>query len=665
MPTLTSPGVGSGLDISGIVQKLMQVEQQPLNQLDAKTAADQAKISAYGSLKGSLSALQAALQGLATAGSFGALAATVADDSVLGASVGSGAVAGTYGIEVSKLAQAHKLASGAFTSSTDAVGTGTLTFDFGTFAAGTFTSNGGGAKSVVIGAGQGTLAGIRDAVNAASIGVTATIVNDGNTPGTRIVFTSNATGAANSLKVTVADGDGNATDTSGLSQLAYDPAGAAGSGQNLEQKVAAQDALLTIDGIAVHAASNDIDNAIDGITLHLAKTNVGAPTVLDVAADTAGVGKSVAAFVKGYNDLHTTFNNLTRYDATKKQASVLTGDGTVRMVQNQLRSLLGGAIGSGSYSMLSQVGITFQTDGTLALDASKLNAALAANPGGVTQLFAAMGTASDSLVSVTGFGSKSTPGTYALAVTQLATQGTLVGQGAAGLVVTAGVDDSLGVVVDGVAATVTLAPGTYASADALAAEIQAKANGASALAQAGSRVTVSASGGVLTMTSARYGSASFVNASGTAAAGCFGAAPAATNGLDAAGTLDGSPLTGAGRSLNGVAGTALEGLQVDVAGGALGARGTVTYQTGFAYRMNDLLKNVLGSDGAVAARTDGLQKDIGDIAKRRDALSTRLAQVQAQYLAQFNALDTLLSQLGTQSSALAQQLANLPKTTGA
>ena len=560
------------------------------------------------------------------------------------------------------LAQAQKLVSAGFAGTTAAVGTGSLTFDFGTVDAGNFTSNGNGAKTVTITAGNNTLAGVRDAVNAAKIGVTATIVNDGGTNGYRLVFTSDATGAANSLKITVADDDSTNGNASGLSRLAYDPAGSADAGRNLEEKVLAQDAFIKVDGIEMHKASNTVTDAIQGVTLTLTKTNVDAPTTLTVATNSASTGAAIAAFVKAYNDLDTTFDNLTKYNADTKQASVLTGDGTVRRIQSQLRGLLGGTLGAGAYSTLSQVGLSFQADGTLKLDNTKLTNAISANPSAVTQLFAAMGTTSDSLVSVAAFTKKTTSGTYSLDVTQVARQAQVVGDGAAVLAVTAGVDDALDLVVDGIAGSIKLQPAGYADAAALAADLQSKINALSVFSDAGAKVSVTQAAGTLTITSERYGTASSVSLGGLAAANLFGAAPTSTSGADAAATLGGQALVGTGQLLKGPVDTPLEGLQVQVSGGATGSRGTVTYQTGFAYQLNELVKQVVGSDGAVAARTDGLQRDLKGLTQQQDALNRRLAQVQKNYLAQFNALDTLLSNLNSQSTALAQQLATLPTT---
>jgi flagellar hook-associated protein 2 len=660
-PALSSPGIGSGLDVQGIVAKLMQVEQQPLDLLNTQEQTVQSRISAFGTLKSALAALQGAVHTLATPASFRAMTAKLADDSIGSATVGDGAVAGTYSLEVTQLAQAHKLVSSGFSSVASTVGNGTLTFTFGTYANGTFTANGSvGAKTVTIAPGQDSLAAIRDAVNGANVGVTASIVNDGSANGQRLVFTSTATGAANSLKITVADGDGNNTDAAGLSQLAFDPAAAAGAGKNLTQSVAAQDALLKVDGIDVQSSSNTVQNAIAGVTLTLAKANTGNPTSITVAQSPGAAQAAVAGFVKAYNDLTTTITNLTKYDTTTQQASILTGDSTVRLVQTQLRALIGGTIGGASATLntLAQVGITTGSDGQLTFDTAKFNTALSSNEAGVERLFAATGGASDALVTYAGAGSKTVAGTYGLNVTQIATRGTLVGSAAAGLTITAGVNDSLTAVIDGATVSVTLTAGTYASAASLGAEVASKVNGALG---SGSSVAVSDSAGVLTLTSNRYGSASSVSLSGNAALNLVGSAPVGTSGLDVAGTIDGVAAIGSGQTLTAQAGTPAEGLQVNVIGGALGARGTVTYAQGAGYGLDQMLTSILGDSGPVQAKTDGLQSTIKDMDKRKDSLQQRLDKVQAAYLQQFNALDVQLAQMQQLSTYLTQQLANLPK----
>lgn len=663
--TLASPGIGSGLDVAAIVDKLMSVERKPLEALAVQQSTIQTRISAYGAVKSALAALQTAVGGL-KGPAFRALTTQLSDASLGTVATGSGARAGTHAIEVLTLAAAHRIASGGYATTADTVGTGTLTFRFGTWSGGSFAPNADAATATVsIAAGQSSLAGIRDAVNAAKIGVSASIVDDGSAAGKRLVFTSSS-GAAMSLKVDVADDDGNALDAAGLSALAYDPAGSAGAGRNMTQKVAAQDATLRIDGIDIAKPTNVIADAIEGVTLTVAKTNAGAPATLNVFAGT-GAGLAAAdAFVKAYNDVQKTIATLTKFDTDRQAGSVLTGDATVRMVQSQLRAIVGGAVGGldqagNALTTLSQAGIRTAADGTLTLDAAKLGRLLETDAAAVERLFATLGTATDALVSVTGSGAKTAAGNHAVSITQLATRGTLAGSAPAGLTVVAGVNDTLQATVDGVAVTVTLSARTYASAAALATEVSGRLNGAKALRDAGASVAASASGGTITLTSARYGAASSVAVSGSAATDLFGAAPVATAGLDVAGTIGGVAATGSGRALTGAAGTPADGLKLEIAGGALGDRGSVRFGRGLAGQLDTLLAQLLGSDGAVATKTEGVQASLKLLDRRKAALEDRLERVEAAYRRQYAALDTTLATLSSTSSYLAQQLANLPK----
>ncbi len=660
--SISSPGIGSGLDVNSIVTQLMAIEQQPLTDLQTKETSLQTRISAFGSVKSALASFQNALAGMTTTAGFQTLAANVGDSSALAASVAAGASAGSYALNVTSLAQAQKIASTGFTSTSSTVGTGTLTFTFGTTAGTLFTPDSSQPpQSVTIGAGQDTLSGIRDAINSAQVGVTATIVNDGSASGQRLVLTSSKTGAASSMQISVADDDGNATDTAGLSQLAYDPAAAAGSGRNMTQTQGAQDAALTLDGLAITRASNTITDAIPGVSLTL-KSLTSAPTSLTVTADNSGVSTSVASFVAAYNAVASTLTSLTAYDASTQTASVLTGDSTVRLVQNQLRTLVGGSLGNGGrYDTLSQIGVSFQDDGTLKLDSSVLQTALNTDSNAVAELFAAAGNATDSLVSVAGTGANTQPGNYALNITQLATHGTLQGSSPAGLTITAGVNDTLSATVDGISTTITLNAGTYGSASSLAAAIAAKLNAASEFTANSVGVTIDGSSGTLAVTSNRFGSASNVSFSGNAADAIFGTSPTSVAGLDVAGTIGGFAALGSGQKLTGANGTPVDGLALTVSGGSLGARGSTSYSKGIAARLNDTLTSILGSDGVIQATTDGAQSQITDINKQEVTVQARLDQIQQAYYAQYTALDTEISSLKTTSSYLTQQLAALPK----
>lgn len=668
MANISSPGIGSNLDINSILSQLMAVERQPLQAIMRKEAGLQAQLSAFGSLKSAVSAFQTAVNGVNSAARFRSLSASSADSSVFTATASSAAVVGSYAIKVTQLAANQSVYSGSFANTTDTVGTGTLTLQFGTYDSGgnTFTVNTAkAAKTITIGAANQSLAGVRDAINAAGAGVTATIVNDGG--GNRLVLSSNDSGAANGLKITVTDDDGTHTNASGLSQIAYDPTATAGTGKNLTETQAAQNAKIKINGIDIEKSTNTISDAIEGVTLTLLKESATTAVNLSVSRNSSGVTAAVKELVDAYNAVNKVLVDLTKYDPNTKQAGLLIGDSALRTMQTDLRRVLGSALGtpSGGLASLGQIGVSFQRDGTLATDSAKLNSAINSNFGDLAGLFAATGAASDSLIKFDSSTSATKPGQYALNVTQIATRGTLVGNAAAGLTITTGVNDTLALTIDGVAATVTLAAGTYASATALAAEVQTRLNGVSALSSAGIGVAVSQSAGVLTVSSNRYGSASTVallSGGGNAASGLLGGGSTATAGVDVAGSIDGVSASGSGQYLTGASGSSAEGLKLQVQGGSLGARGTVTATQGYAYQLAQLATGFLASSGSLASRSEGINARIKLNQQQQAALNQRLLNVEKRYRAQFTALDTMISRMNQTSAYLTQQLANLPKT---
>lgn len=673
---ISSPGIGSNLDINGIVSQLMSIESQPLTALNKKEASYQAKLSAFGSLSSALGGFQSALSALSTPAKFQSVTASAADSSIITGTATNKAVAGTYAVNVTQLAQAQTISTGGQSSITAAIGDGqptTLTFQFGTISGGTlqngkyvsdpaatpssptFTQDANQASgSVVIDSSNNSLQGIRDAINKAGLGVTATIVSDGSATPYHLVITSNKTGASSSMKIGVTRAPTAPVNTALSGLLAYDPAGT----QNMTQSTAAQNSALTVNGIAVTNATNIVSEAIQGVTLNVNK--IGS-TTLSVARDTASVQSAVNSFVKAYNDLDKTIKNLTSYDAKTQQAGLLLGDSSVRNIQTQLRSMLGSSLSglSGTLTTLPQIGISFQKDGSLALDSSKLQTAMSNNFNDIAGLFSSIGTTTDSLIKYADSTSATKPGSRSIYISALATQGKVTGTSApASMTITAGVNDQLNLTVDGVSASVTLASGTYTSST-LAAQIQSAINGAPPLSAAGVSVSASAdNAGILTIQSNRYGSASNVSVSGSAVANLFTTA-ASTAGIDVAGTIDGVTATGSGQMLTGAKGSDAEGLKLEVTGGAAGNRGQVNYSQGYAYLLNKLVDNFLGSKGLIASRTDGINSSIKDIGKSRDALNARLAGIEANYRKQFTALDATISGMNQTSAYLTQQLAQL------
>lgn len=381
MATITAGGIGSGLDTASIIAQLMSVERAPVQALTKRVSSFQAQLSAYGQLKGALSTLQTAAETIGKTDKFSAFKASVADPTVLSAAIGSGASKGTYSVEVKYLAQAHKLASAGFASNSAPVGTGTLSIDIGQLTEGVYTADAEKSFSVNIDGTNNTLEGVRDAINAAKKGVTATIINDGSASPARLVITSNSSGTANTIQM------------SGIAGLDYNPAANTGS---MAQKVPSQDAQIEIDGIAITRSSNTVTDAISGVTLTLTKPNLGSTTTLTVDTDTDKIKTNIEGFVKAYNDLNSMIRTQTAYNAETKNAATLNGDSTVRSIASRLRSLANSDVaGTASGTQrLADIGISFQTDGSLKLDSAKLTSALGDPTKDVASIFGnATGTA--------------------------------------------------------------------------------------------------------------------------------------------------------------------------------------------------------------------------------------------------------------------------------
>lgn len=370
MAGLQATGVGSGLDINSLVSQLVASERAPADaQITRKESKATLQISALAALKGALSTFQSSLTPLKTVDAFTPHTATTGNKDIFTVSAKASAAPGSYDIEVVDLAQAHQLASNAFAGGdTSVVGTGSLTIAMG---ASTFNVN--------IDDTNNTLAGIRDAINAApgNTDVRATIIREQN--GSRLILASAKTGVANAIKVTQSGGDG------GLNQLVYDP----GVTTNLTQLKAAQDAHILIAGFDHYAATNTVDTAIDGVTLNLLATSAGEPVQVSVTNDDKTLTDRVKKFVAEYNALYSTMAKLRSYNPDTKAAGALLGDSMLRGIEEEIRTDLSNPVAglSGNYTSLASIGVTRQADGTLALDDAKLTSALTADRSAVANIF--------------------------------------------------------------------------------------------------------------------------------------------------------------------------------------------------------------------------------------------------------------------------------------
>jgi flagellar hook-associated protein 2 len=374
---ISSTGIGSNLDVSGIVSKLMALEQRPLTLLQTKEATYQAKITALGTLKGAISTLQNAATSLVPATGttaldyFSVFTATTADTTIASATTTSSAVPGSYSLSNIVLASAQQIRKSGLTVPATA---GTLSIQVGTAE----------AVTVSIAAGS-TLADVSKAINSSTAGISAAIVNDGTNQ--HLVLTADDTGLANTIKITGSDVGGG----TGWAGGSFDYATTATN--SWTQSKAASNATLQINGIDVTSASNSLSSAISGVTLNLTKAG---STSLTVTRDTSGLATAVNSFVTAYNQFNTTATNLGSYNATTKAAGSLNGDSTLRSSQRMLRSLLStipSELSGAALQNLSDIGISVQKDGSLAVDSGKLTKAISGDFTGVSNLLTAYGTA--------------------------------------------------------------------------------------------------------------------------------------------------------------------------------------------------------------------------------------------------------------------------------
>lgn len=373
MATIQSSGLGLGTDISTLVSQLVAAERAPLDaRITREQTSTNTQISALGSLKSSMSSLRDALAGLRTTSAFALRTATSSNKDVFTATATQEVPAGSYDVEVVSLATAQKLTSQAFVGGrTAVVGTGTLKVAYGDT-----------SFDVDIADGHGTLAEIRDAINAAkgNSGVTASIINESG--GSRLVLTARNSGIGNAVTITQSGGDG------GLSALVFDPAN---PGANTLTETAAKDSHVRVNGHDYKGPTNSVTGAVDGLTLNLAKADAGTEYTVTIADDLDGTVTKIKKFVTDFNSLARVLGSLQSYNATTGKAGAMLGDAYVRGLHSDVRRMISDPVteGTGSYTTLASIGITTDSTGQLVVNDTKLKAALEADFDGIASMFAA------------------------------------------------------------------------------------------------------------------------------------------------------------------------------------------------------------------------------------------------------------------------------------
>lgn len=404
MTTISSTGLGSGLDVNSIVTSLMSVEKQPLALMKKEETSISAKISSLGKLQANLATLRDKASALTSASLWSGTVPTVSDSSVATVSTlaGQTATAGSHSLQVVSLAAAQTLGSATLPSAASTLSEGSLTIELGTWGSGTpaagFTAKAGATPvTVSIAAGKTSLSDIRDQINSAGAGVVASIVTDAS--GARLSLRSASTGAENGFRITATETADDGVAATGLSALSFD---AAAVSSPMTRVQSAANAQAVVDGMSVSSASNTLDGVLDGLSIKLLKPGSGSATDLTVAPDTASVRTALNDFVSAFNAVASQIQTDTGYNATTKTGATLQGDHATVTLQSRLRGVLNtafGGTGSGGMTRLSDLGITMSKDGTLATSTTRQDKALG-DPAAVRAL---LGGGDGSSTALTGF----------------------------------------------------------------------------------------------------------------------------------------------------------------------------------------------------------------------------------------------------------------------
>jgi flagellar hook-associated protein 2 len=614
IPTFNVGGLLSGLDTNSIVSQLMQLERQPVFQLQRRQSDYETKNRTWDSINTKLTAVQDKLDALKLPSDWQTFAsATSSNTDALTVTSSGSATFGDASFTVDRLATTHQMASsGTFTSTSDTVG------------AGDFTITVGGEDHTISTTATTTVSQLINEVKNLDAGVSASLL-----------FTGSGT-AKLVLRADESGGDAAFTTSTDISSL--------GSFSIVEQGV---DAQLTVGSgvgaLTVERASNVIDDFLDGATITL-KATTTQPVDISVSRDTEAASEAIKQLVDSLNAAISTLATATKAGGEDSTGGPLAMDATARNLGLRLRSVLSSVVSDldSDYRTASSVGVSLTREGSYTLDTAKLTEALENDFDAVAALFQRTTAVSDSRVSVTRVGDAAADGTHAVQITQAATTASVTGS-------------SLPLTLGGESFTITSGSDVASiTISALASIDDAVTAITDALDAAGiSTISVQRVGDSIALTESRYGNAGEFTVSGNT----LGLAGTHT-GLDVEGTIGGLAATGSGRSLTGsgdlssvILDITATAAQVSAAGGSLGL-GTITINSGAAVVVDDYLETLTETGGVVDRARDRWDAQIELLKDRIEQFEDRLESREVALRRQYSALESTLARLNSASASL-------------
>ena len=664
-------GGGSGIDTTKLVKDLVSLEKAPQQQrLDSKKEQLDAQISAYGTLKSSLSEFKNILAPLANNDTFNSRSVSFPEtDVITPSSLAADAQTGTYQIEVENVAQAHSLASNTTYSDKDAsIGaTGNLTIRLGTWTydvggnPASFTENEKQTSLSIEVLAEDSLQDIADKINEQDSDVQASVLL---VDGSYQLMMSAPSGAHNALEVS--------GDDPSLDVFAFNAANYA----NVTETQQGKDAKVQLNGLTVYRETNNIDDVITGLEFTLNKASPGEKFTFTVSEDKNTGEQAIRDFIEAYNTFFETAKSLTGVskDAETNQTTRgdLATDGTAKSLIARIRSVITAAVpGVSDFNALTNVGIRTKLDGTLEIVDKDFSAAIKDNFEQVASLFAPQtsSTSSSVDVSIGSYASKTVPGTYSGSISTAPSKGSVIGDAAFAAFNTADTpagDFSFSVTVDGTTSSSLTLSGDFTTAESLRAELQSLINNDDTLKEAKAFVDVIvAPGGELQLVSREYGSASKVSFDATgadfAAQTGLSTASASTSGVDVAGTINGETAFGSGNVLLPKIDSDPYGLNLTVKEGASGAF-SITYSRGLAGELTSLIDSFLSGSGIISTREENMNKQLDGIVDDQENLDRKMTIYESRLTEQYLAMERIIASLQQTGDSLNGILDRLPFT---
>lgn len=384
---LSSPGIGSGLDVNGIVSKLVSIEKQPLTGLKTKASTLQSQLSLYGTVKSQVSSLADAAAALARPDGWALYKATSSNETALTVTAGATATPAAFSMEVTQLARAQTTVSMSVANKDATLGVagqkGFLTFEVGNWSdTSTFVRKG---TRVEVN-GDDTLTVIAGKINASDVGVSATVLRaaDGSE---KLIFQAKATGVDAGFRIYAGDSlvpdpdplyrndaPETFTELNALSITSLPGEGTVGTGSSLGLGQSARNAMAKLNGVSVEAATNTLTGSVPGLTIQL-KQLTAAPVDVTVAQDQEAIKAKIQTFADAYTALNKTLADATKY-VSGGASGPLQGDATAVGLQRLLSNIMSSSSVGSTYTRLTEIGLERQKDGSLKLDSSKLTSAM-------------------------------------------------------------------------------------------------------------------------------------------------------------------------------------------------------------------------------------------------------------------------------------------------